>query len=123
VLGRRGTSSGPFTRTPSEPSSPPSATPAAVATPAPSAAGLPSFALGAPLVAFNRLTGAGGGLFVARPDGTDMQQLATDVLPGVHKRVDWSPDGQHIPSNGTFESFVTIPPYTMAVVRPLAQVP
>lgn len=42
------------------------------------------------------ITGAGGGVFVARPDGTGMQQLAQDVLPGVHKRIGWSPDGQRI---------------------------
>jgi Tol biopolymer transport system component len=83
------------------PSGTPSAAPSAAlsstaATPAPTAAGLPAFAPDEPLVAFNRLTGAGGGLFVARPDGTGIQQLATDTLRGVHKRVDWSPDGQRI---------------------------
>ena len=82
------------TTTPAEASPTPTATTAA--TPAPSAARLPAFAPDEPLVAFNQLTGAGGGLFVARPDGTGTEQLATDILPGVHKGVDWSPDGQRL---------------------------
>lgn len=69
---------------------------AAAATPEPSAVGLPAFASDEPLVAFTRVTVAGGGLYVSRLDGTGMLQLATDVLPGIHKRVDWSPDGQRI---------------------------
>jgi len=41
------------------------------------------------------LTGAGGGIFLMRPDGTDVIQLATDVA-GSHKHPDWSPDGRHV---------------------------
>jgi len=59
-------------------------------------AGLPAFAPDEPLILFGQLTGAGGGEFVMRPGGTDIQQLGTDVLPGVHKRGDWSPDGQRV---------------------------
>ena len=59
-------------------------------------AGLPVFAPDEPLVLTYRVTGAGGGLFVRRPDGTGVWQLATDILPGVHKHPDWSPDGQHV---------------------------
>jgi Tol biopolymer transport system component len=62
----------------------------------PSTAALPSFEPDEPLVLFTRLTGAGGGIFVVRPDGTGKVQLGTDVLPGVHKRGDWSPDGQRV---------------------------
>ena len=57
---------------------------------------LPAFAPDEPLVLTYRVTGAGGGLFVRRPDGTGERQLATDVLPGVHKHPDWSPDGQQV---------------------------
>jgi Tol biopolymer transport system component len=34
-------------------------------------------------------------VFLLRPDGTDIVQLATDV-PGVLKHPDWSPDGRHV---------------------------
>jgi hypothetical protein len=60
------------------------------------ATGLPVFAADEALLLTARVTGAGGGIFVKRPDGTGTQQLATDILPGVHKRPDWSPDGQHV---------------------------
>jgi TolB protein len=79
---RSGASSGPVTQPPASPSA--SLRPR-----------LPSFAPDEPLVLFNRLTGAGGGVFVARPDGSGIQELATDV-PGVNKRADWSPDGQRV---------------------------
>ena len=61
-----------------------------------SIATLPVFGADEPLVLFTRVTGAGGGLFAVRPDGTGKAQLATDILPGVHKRGDWSPDGQRV---------------------------
>lgn len=61
----------------------------------PAVAALPSFSTDEPLVLFNRLTGAGGGVYVAQLDGSSMQNLAADV-PGVHKRGDWSPDGQKV---------------------------
>jgi Tol biopolymer transport system component len=57
---------------------------------------LPSFAADEPLIEFGQKTDAGGGIFVQRPGETTMQQLATDVLPGVHKGGDWSPDGQRV---------------------------
>jgi Tol biopolymer transport system component len=57
---------------------------------------LPAFADDEPLVLFARLTGEGGGVFVLRPDGSGMGQLGADVLPGVHKRGDWSPDGKKV---------------------------
>jgi Tol biopolymer transport system component len=72
------------------------ASPGATSTLAPSAQALPSFSRDEPLVLFGGLTGAGGGIFVSRPDGSGLQQLATDVLPGVHKSGDWSPDGQRV---------------------------
>jgi hypothetical protein len=68
---------------------------AAAITPPPDAA-LPVFAPDEPLVLSAHLTGAGGGLFVRPADGSDAQQLATDVLPGAHKHPDWSPDGQAV---------------------------
>lgn len=34
-------------------------------------------------------------LFLARPDGTDLHAIVTDV-PGEHKRASWSPDGNSI---------------------------
>jgi Tol biopolymer transport system component len=58
-------------------------------------AGLPVISDQDPRYAFNILTGAGGGVLLTRLDGTDIVQLGTDV-PGVHKRDDFSPDGQHI---------------------------
>jgi len=58
--------------------------------------GLPVFAQDEPLVMFALRTDLGGGIFVMHPDGTNRAQLATDVLPGVHKAPDWSPDGQHV---------------------------
>ena len=61
-----------------------------------SGSALPAFEPDEPLTLFGQLTGAGGGVFVMRPDETGMQQLATDILPGVHKRGDWSPDGQRV---------------------------
>jgi Tol biopolymer transport system component len=57
---------------------------------------LPAFDPTEPLLLVAKLTTIGGGVFVLRPDGTGMTQLATDVLPGVHKRPGWSPDGQHV---------------------------
>ena len=59
-------------------------------------ASLPVFAADEPLLLYGKVTGAGGGVFVMRPDGSDRTQLATDVLPGIHKRGGWSPDGQHV---------------------------
>jgi Tol biopolymer transport system component len=41
------------------------------------------------------LTGAGGGILLTRPNGTDQVRLATDV-PGVHKHASWSPDGDRV---------------------------
>jgi Tol biopolymer transport system component len=73
--------------------------PAAHVTPVPSpqaSARLPAFAAHEPLVLFALRTDLGGGIFVMRPDGTGRTQLATDVLPGVHKRPDWSPDGTKV---------------------------
>jgi Tol biopolymer transport system component len=69
---------------------------ASSAAPSLSAAGLPAFAPDEPLVLTGYVTGAGGGIFVKRPDGTGGWQLGTDVLPGVHKRGSWSPDGQQV---------------------------
>lgn len=69
----------------------PQLTAAAVATPS-----LPRFDPNEPLLLYTQVTGAGGGVFVMHPDGTGRTQLATDILPGVHKRGDWSPDGQHV---------------------------
>lgn len=57
---------------------------------------LPSFRPEEPLILTGMVTGAGGGILVMRPDGTDVQQLGGDALPGVHKRGDWSPDGQRV---------------------------
>jgi Tol biopolymer transport system component len=57
---------------------------------------LPVYDADEPLVLYTRLTGAGGGVFVLRPDGTGLAQLGKDVLPGVHKRGDWSPDGTRV---------------------------
>ena len=74
----------------------PSATAIPSAGPTLSAAGLPVFSATEPLFLFAKLTGAGGGIFVMHPDGTGKTQLATDVLPGVHKRASWSPDGQDV---------------------------
>ena len=49
----------------------------------------------APCLLFQRVTGAGGGLFLlARADATP-RQVAAD-LPGVHKHPDWSPDGTQV---------------------------
>jgi TolB protein len=31
-----------------------------------------------------------------QPDGSQITQLATDALPGVHKHPDWSPDGRRV---------------------------
>ena len=61
-----------------------------------SAAGLPVFGPDEPLVLTAHPTDNGGGIFVKRPDGTGGWQLATDILPGVHKRGGWSPDGQEV---------------------------
>lgn len=58
--------------------------------------GLPVFEDSEPLLLVARLTGAGGGIFVLRPDGTGATRLATDALPGVHKHPDWSPDGRRV---------------------------
>jgi len=58
--------------------------------------GLPAFGQDEPLVMFALRTDLGGGIFVMHLDGTNRLQLATDVLPGVHKAPDWSPDGQHV---------------------------
>jgi Tol biopolymer transport system component len=75
----------------------PTASPSAEATTSPSVGtGLPSFDPAEPLLLVARVTGAGGGIFVMRPDGTGLTQLAGDALPGVHKHPDWSPDGQRI---------------------------
>ena len=58
---------------------------------------LPSFRPDEPLILTGNLAGdGGGGILVMRPDGTDVQQLGSDALPGVHKRGDWSPDGQRV---------------------------
>jgi Tol biopolymer transport system component len=60
-----------------------------------SASGLPIISDQDPRYVFNVLTGAGGGVLLTRLDGTDVVELGTDV-PGVHKRDDFSPDGQHV---------------------------
>lgn len=80
------------------PSAVPSSSPTAAATHNGSspAIRMPAFEPDEPLVLFTRVTGAGGGIFVLRPDGTGLTQLATDILPGVHKRGSWSPDGQSV---------------------------
>jgi len=57
---------------------------------------LPRFGPDEPLLLYGHVTGAGGGIFVMRPDGSGRTQLATDILPGVHKRGSWSPDGQQV---------------------------
>lgn len=75
---------------------PQSTTTVSTATPAPSPAGLPAFDPNEPLLLYGHVTGAGGGIFVMRPDGSGRTQLGTDVLPGVHKRGNWSPDGQDV---------------------------
>ena len=69
---------------------------AAASSPIPSlsAAGLPVFAPDEPLVLTLRQSDDGGGIFVMRPDGTGLRQLATDILPGIGDHADWSPDGQ-----------------------------
>lgn len=71
-------------------------TPTTAPTPDPTAAALPAFTENEALVLFSLRTDLGGGIFVMKPDGTDRRQLATDVLPGVHKAPDWSPDGQSV---------------------------
>jgi Tol biopolymer transport system component len=65
-------------------------------TAAPTTTDLPAFAPDAPLILYALRTDIGGGIFVMKPDGTDARQLATDILPGVHKAPDWSPDGQSV---------------------------
>jgi Tol biopolymer transport system component len=78
-----------------------SPTPVAVSTPPPS--GSPSANLGAsavPLgdtrwILYQRLTGAGGGIFLMHPDGTDRHEIAAEVA-GLHKHPDWSPDGTQV---------------------------
>jgi len=72
----------------------PAATP--VATAGPSLAALPSFAADEPLILYALRTDLGGGIFVMKPDGTARRQLATDILPGVHKAPDWSPRGDSV---------------------------
>jgi Tol biopolymer transport system component len=64
--------------------------------PAPSSGALPAFAPDAPLLLYSNTTTVGGGIFVMRPDGSGATRLATDVLPGVHKRPAWSPDGESV---------------------------
>lgn len=68
--------------------------PSTVAATTPPAAS-PTNGSGSGLIAYNLVTGAGGGLFVAREGGIDARQLATDV-EGVIKRNDWSPDGTQL---------------------------
>ena len=72
-----------------------SATAASMSPPA-SAPPLAAFADDEPLLLYGHVTGAGGGVFAMRPDGTGRTRLATDALPGVHKRGDWSPDGRDV---------------------------
>jgi TolB protein len=71
---------------------------AVASSPSPSlgTAGLPVFAPDEPLVLTLRQPDDGGGIFVMRPDGTGLRQLATDLPPGIHDHADWSPDGQHV---------------------------
>ena len=69
---------------------------AAGATPVATESGLPAFDPAEPLLLVEKSVEVGGGIFVLRPDGTGATQLATDVLPGVHKRPDWSPDGDRV---------------------------
>lgn len=73
----------------------PDPTSSASPAPSPAASALPGFADDEPLLLFALRTDLGGGIFVSAADGSDRRQLATDVLPGVHKAPDWSPDGQH----------------------------
>lgn len=88
------------TGAPPTPADPTPSSAAQTAPPSPSASSsgavLPAFQADEPLILFTRLTGAGGGVFVLRPDGTGQARLGADVLPGVHKRGDWSPDGQRV---------------------------
>src|SRR5215208_6905527 len=65
------------------PTAAPTVTPTALPaqTPSQSAAGLPRFAPDEPLVLTLRQPDDGGGIFVMRPDGTGLRQLATDILP------------------------------------------
>lgn len=56
---------------------------------------VPVIADNEPRYAFNVLTGAGGGVLLTRLDGSDVVELGADV-PGVHKRNDFSPDGEHV---------------------------
>lgn len=67
-----------------------------LASSSPAAGALPVFGPDDPLALFTNVTGAGGGIFVIRPDGSGVQQLGGDVLPGVHKHPEWSPDGQRV---------------------------
>jgi Tol biopolymer transport system component len=68
-------------------------TPTSTPIAAPTGAALPTFAPDAPLILYALRTDIGGGIYVMEPDGTDARQLATDILPGVHKAPDWSADG------------------------------
>ncbi|TAJ99705.1 MAG: hypothetical protein EPO36_11665 [Chloroflexota bacterium] len=93
ACGPGGAASPTATATP-EPASTPAMT--TLATPVPSRGALPSFTADEPLVLYALRTDLGGGIFVTKPDGTARRQLATDVLPGIHKAPDWSPDGQAV---------------------------
>jgi Tol biopolymer transport system component len=57
---------------------------------------LPSFHADEPLLLVAKRGDLGGGIFVMQPDGSRITQLATDALPGLHKRPDWSPDGRRV---------------------------
>jgi len=82
------------------PAVPPAPTTTAPAAPSAAAAtlaagtALPVVADSDPRILYTHLTGAGGGVFLMRPDGMDVVQLATDVH-GTLKHSDWSANGQH----------------------------
>jgi Tol biopolymer transport system component len=78
--------------------SPASVTPTAAVTvsPTPSASASSIVPLDdAPWIMYQRLTGAGGGIFLMHLDGTGLHEVASDVA-GTLKHPDWSPDGEKI---------------------------
>lgn len=82
------------------PSAPPSPSVAVSATPSESA--LPVIARDEPLLLYYHCYDLCGtpeglaGIYVMRPDGTDIRRIGGDAPGAAHKHPDWSPDGQRV---------------------------
>jgi Tol biopolymer transport system component len=85
------------------------ASPATTATSSPSASATPTMQVDGSWIVYQWVPQHGQNLYLARPDGSDAHEIATE-LPGEAFHPDWSPDGKQIAldvgTDGGFEIWV-----------------